>query len=345
MLSCRFLFWRLSALAFLAAIAAMLFRPVFAGPVASAESAGDGTDRAFWLDLIDGETAAQATVLADLAQADVVYAGETHSIDRHHAVQLLLLRALDERGVPLVLCLEQIEARRQPAVDRFNRGELDFEGLAREIDWGRTWKNYPDYRALCEYAQARGIPVYALNAPAEVIRAVSRGGGIARLDSAGRGVLPADIVLDDPPYERLMNLLLSVHMAMDPEKLRPVFEAQVARDETMAENIVAARRLPIASGAGKAGQPAGRARTAFVVCGSGHVRFGLGTPDRVRRRSPGIVDRVVLVTRSGQLKLGEAEKAAARPVKISHGDLRALDRPPADYLHVLPWQEKDDRPE
>lgn len=281
----------------------------------------------FWLDLARGEEAGEPEVLADLAGAGVVYVGEAHTIPRHHAVQLRLLQELFARGVPLVLCLEQLEARDQPAVDRYNRQEIDFAALAQEINWAKKWSNYADYRALCEFARQHRIPVRGLNAPAEVIRAVSRGGGLAQLAPDQRAQLPVEIVTDDPVYERLMRLELAVHMSADAAKLRPMFEAQVARDETMAAHIVAARHADAEGGA---------ARTAFVVLGAGHIRFGLGTVARVRRREPGVQDRVVLITESGQLQLTAAEKKESRAVNISHADLRAIERPPGDYLRVLP---------
>jgi uncharacterized iron-regulated protein len=106
-----------------------------------------------------------------------------------------------------------------------------------------------------------------------------------------------------------------------------VFEAQVARDETMAANIAAARALT---------GPDGRPRTAVVVAGAGHMRFGLGTPDRVARRLPRATHRLILSTESGQLKLTAADKAAMRDITISHADLRELARPTGDYLRVLP---------
>lgn len=281
----------------------------------------------FWLDLARGDEVPDQEVVADLATAGVVFVGEAHTIQRHHEVQLWLLQELFARGVPLVLCLEQLEARDQPAVDRYNRRELDFAGLAQAINWAKQWSNYADYRALCEFAQQHHFPIRALNAPADTIRAVNRGGGVAKLPPDLRAQLPADLVLDDPVYERLTNRELAVHMALDPTKLRPVFEAQVARDETMAANIVAARRIDTTPD---------KPRTAVVVVGAGHMRFGLGTADRVRRRDPGIVERLVIMTESGQLKLSDAQKAQARDVTIVHTDFRAIGRLPADYVRVLP---------
>ncbi len=283
----------------------------------------------FWLDLARGDEVSDSEVFADLATAGAVYVGEAHTIHRHHAIQLRVMQELFARGIPLALCMEQLEARDQPTIDRYNRREIDFDALATEINWKKKWGNYPDYRALCEFAREHQIPVRALNAPAEIIRAVSRGGGLAKLPADQRAQLPTDIVLDDPTYERLTNLELAVHMAMDPAKLRPVFEAQVSRDETMAANIVTARH---------AGAPPDEPRTALVVVGAGHIRFGLGTPDRVRRREPGIVERLVIMTESGELEMSDAQKAQARDITLAHADLRAISRIPADYVRVLPRQ-------
>jgi len=278
-----------------------------------------------WIDLTAGEEASDQEVLDDLATAGVVYLGEAHSIARHHALQLRVLQELFARRVELVLCLEQLEARDQPAVDRYNRREIDFDTLVREIDWPKKWSNYADYRALCEFARQHRIPVFGLNAPAAIVRAVSRGGGVAQLPAADRAQLPPDLNLDDSAYEKVVTRELAVHMAADPSKLRPMFEAQVARDEAMAAGIVAARR---ATG--------GNPRTAVVILGAGHMRYGLGTPSRVLRREPELVDRLVMITESGQLQLSDSDKAASREVNIKHSDLRAIGRPPADYLRVLP---------
>ena len=127
-----------------------------------------------WIDLASGEEASHEEVVADLAKADVVYVGEAHTIRRHHELQLRLLQELFARGVPLTLCLEQLEAADQPAVDRYARGETDFAALVREIGWDKKWRNYADYQPLCEFARAQRFPIRALNAPSAVIREIGR---------------------------------------------------------------------------------------------------------------------------------------------------------------------------
>jgi uncharacterized iron-regulated protein len=114
-----------------------------------------------------------------------------------------------------------------------------------------------------------------------------------------------------------------VHMAASPERLRPMIEAQIARDEAMSAVLVGFLRCP-----------EGRGRKAVVVCGSGHAAYGLGTPQRVRRRLGDESDRIVILADCGDVRLSPKEKAVSRPVEITHEQLRQLKRPVADYLEV-----------
>ena len=292
--------------------------------VRSAFAADDATRASVWIDVYDGEPVAYAAVIDDLASARVVYLGERHTVERHHAMQAKMIADLAQKGVPLVLALEQMESFQQPALDRYNRGEIDFDHLAEATGWSKRWHNYRQYRPALEAARKCHAPVVALSAKSETIRKVVRSGGVDRLDPDTRKELPAELHLHDPLYEKLLGLEIMVHVAATPERLRPMFEAQMARVEAMASGLAA-----------YLGSEQGRGRTAVVLCGSGHVTYGLGTADRLRRRMPGIRDRIVLLSESGDVRLSPAEKAAARPVEITHQQLREIDRPIADYLYVV----------
>ena len=122
--------------------------------------------------------------------------------------------------------------------------------------------------------------------------------------------------------------MLLVHMSMEKGLLRKIFEAQAARDESMAAALAAAWEKSTAKGGKK--KP-----IAVVICGAGHCQFGLGTPDRVRRRLPGTRDRIVLMSESGDLELTDAEKAMMRDIEIKHRDMEFIRRPVADYLHAM----------
>jgi len=289
----------------------------------SAVAEDDDGRPAVWIDLYRGEPLSYAEILEDLASVRVIYLGESHRLQRHHDIQDRIVADLAKRDIPLVLALEQMESFRQPVLDQYNRGEITFDELARATEWPERWENYRQYQPILKAAREAGAPVLALNARSEAVRQIVRSGGIENLAPEVRKELPDDIQTKDPPYEKLLNLLMMVHMSATPERLRPMVEAQIARDEAMASALCSYLQ-----------SPQGQGRTAVVLCGAGHVSYGLGTVARVRRRMPGVKDRIVLFSASGDVQLTPAERAMARGITITHEQLRAVDRPIADYLHV-----------
>lgn len=300
--------------------------------LAAASSALAGEDdrrRSFWIDFYQGEPVPYEEVVEDLAGVRVIYLGERHRLQRHHEIQTQITTDLAKRGLPLVIGLEQMESSQQAVLDKYNQGKIDFDQLAEATQWPRRWPGYRQYRPILEAARKSGAPILALNARSETIRQVARGGGIDKLDPQSRGQLPAEIQTNDPLYEKLLNLQMMVHVAATPERLRPMVEAQIARDEMMASVLCSFLK-----------SPQGRGRTAIVLCGAGHVCYGLGTPARVRRRLPDVKDRIIVLSESGDVKLTPGEKAMAREINITHQQLRAINRPIADYLHVKSLKRK-----
>lgn len=276
-----------------------------------------------WIDLYQAEPVSYAQMIKDLAGVRVVYVGESHRVARHHETELQILRDLAASGRKLAVGLEQFDVGEQPALDRYNRGELDFNGLLAATRWATRWGNYLQYKPLLEAARAAGAPLVALNAPDELVHQVVRSGGVAKLTPELRKQLPAELMLHEPPYEKLLGWILPVHKAATPERLRPMIEAQIVRDEMMASAL--ARYLASAAGEG---------RLALVVCGNGHVEYGLGIVSRVRRRIPGLEDRIVLLSDSGDTQLTAGEKAALREIEITHAQRRQLGLPAGDYLQA-----------
>jgi len=284
-----------------------------------------------WIDACAGEPVEQAAMVADLGTARVLYLGERHTLARHHAAQAAIIAKLADGDASLVVAMEPLESARQTEIDRFNRGELDFDGLAKAISWADQWSNYQQYRPVLEAARKAKAPVIGLGPKAEAIRAVVRSGGVAKLDKKARKQLPEMMELNDPAYEKLLSAQLKVHKAATPERLRPMIDAQIARDEAMSAAL-----------ADYLTSTAGRGRKAVVICGSGHVAYGLGTPKRVRRRLGDDSDRIVILAECGELRLSVEEQAASQPVEITHEELRAIGRPVGDYIGVAPPEEKEE---
>lgn len=276
-----------------------------------------------WVDTVRSEPVAFDEMIDELRTSRVVYLGEVHSIPRHHQLQLNILNELTRRGARVVLAMEQFEYMAQPALDQFNARAITLDALAAQAQWDKRWKAHTNYHGLLNLARSSSSPVLALNARAETIRAVGRQ-GLSGITREQREELPPDLIIEDPVYERLATRLLGVHMAFDLAKLHPIFEAQVARDETMA-----ARLVTFLSAQER------KEHLAVVICGRGHCEYGLGMPDRVARRLPGIAQRIVLFSESGDLHLTEEERKQARETNVPHQFLRDLGRLPADYVHVI----------
>lgn len=307
--------------------------PVSPAPAqASSPAVGKRADierSSLWIDLYQGEPVPYEEVLGDLVQVHAIYLGERHTLQRHHQMQEKILADLAQKGLSLVVGLEQMESSQQPQLDRYNQGEMDFEQLAEATAWSKRWTNYQQYRPILETARKWKAPIIALNAKSETIRQVARSGGIERLAPEVRKELPAKMQLQDPPYEKLLSLQMMVHAAAMPQTLRPMIEAQIARDETMAAVLAALLD-----------SKQGRGRTVLVLCGAGHVAYSLGLPERVRRHLPGVKERIVLFSESGEVQLSPQEKAQSRAIEITHEQLRELRQPIADYLWVKPLKEK-----
>jgi uncharacterized iron-regulated protein len=277
----------------------------------------------FWLDIYEGEIVPFENVVSDLKESQIIYVGETHRLKRHHDWQVKILQSLTRDGKPMALGLEMVETFNQPALDRFNRKEIDFDALAKEINWAGHWSNYKSYQPLLEVAQKNNVKVLALDLRAALVREVGRR-GLKALSKEQKKELPKIINWQkDPVYRQYLDRLMKVHMSVNDARLEMIFQAQVLRDETMAQVIVS-----------YLSRPGNKNHQVMVVTGSGHVNYGLGLPQRVRRSLPYKRDRIVMFTVGDDLQLTASEKKQSRPITITHEHLKAIPNPIADYLHV-----------
>jgi uncharacterized iron-regulated protein len=277
-----------------------------------------------WIDLYSGEPVAYEDMFEDLMEVGIIYLGERHTLERHHSLQEKIIRDLTARGVEVAIGLEMLPVDLQPALDRYNRGEITFDELAEEVAWEEIWDNYEQYRPAIEAGHEAGAPVLALNARRELAKEIA-GNGIDGLDPEWAGKVPEGVNTDQPDYERelLRIMMVMAHATGQSDMMKRMFEAQVIKDEVMADAV--ARFLK---------SPEGENRTVVVLCGAGHVSYGYGVPSRVRSRVPDVVDRIIVLSESGDVVLSEREQAMARAIEITHAQLRENKVPFADYLHA-----------
>lgn len=242
-------------------------------------------------------------ILEALMAADIVYLGETHDSAADHAAQLEIVTALYEAGPQLAIGLEMFQRPFQGAIDAYLAGEIDEDELRARSEyderWGFPWEYYAP---LLRFARERGLPVLAMNAPAEATRKVSRQ-GLASLGPAERRYIPPLAEIDttgNPAHREWVRATFAQHdFTPSEEVFERFYAAQVLWDETMAASIAEfARERPN--------------YRIVAIAGRGHTIYGYGIPSRVARRLQGAaapVQQSVLFSEEPSAALDAATQA------------------------------------
>ena len=243
--------------------------------VPAASPAIDGREA---LRISDGKKLSFDGLIVELAGSQVVFVGEVHSVPEHHRIELAVIRALYDAGLPLLVGLEMFRAESQDGLDRWVAGSLDERSFRKlyERNWSIPWSLYRD---ILLFARDHRIPLIGLNVDEGVAGKVARS-GFASLTPEERAKLPPGISCTvDETYEEFIR---RAHGAATPSgrAFRHFCEAQMVWDSSMAFTLAAA--LVRAPG-----------RTAVVLAGSGHA-WRRGIPAQFGRIMPGLRTSVVL---------------------------------------------------
>ncbi|MBI4061290.1 MAG: ChaN family lipoprotein [Elusimicrobia bacterium] len=237
--------------------------------------------------------------LADLAAGRVVAVGETHDDPEHHRIQAEVLAALAGRTPRLAVAFEMVGFEDQATLDSFMSGALSEDAFA--AWWKANWGfDFALYKPIFDAAKAAGVPAYGLNAPRELVKAVSKC-GLASLPPADRARLPVDIRESaDARYRAYVLDSVSGHGA--PSWAIPrMIEAMAVWNETMGQRIA---------------EIAAEGRVVLVIAGQGHVFYKAGLIESAARR--GASPARTLLAWSGapqtnELALGDWFSAASAP--------------------------------
>jgi len=242
---------------------------------------------------------AQQAVVDALAQAKVVYLGETHDHAADHQGQLQIIQALyqqnqhrQNRG--MAIALEMFQRPYQPLLDQYLAGKITELELQQQSEydqrWGFPWEYYAP---ILRFAKAHQLPLIALNVPTEITRKVARE-GLESLTDSDRQWIPSEseIRTDNAAYRQMLQAVYEeIHQGQGgTSNFDRFFLAQVLWDETMAQ--VVANFLQV--------QPN---HQVIVLAGDGHLVYGYGIPSRVARRIEGIVQRSVIVNPDDEMEL------------------------------------------
>lgn len=251
--------------------------------------------------------------------ARVIYLGETHDNVRAHQVQLEIIRGLAERFPDqLAVGMEMFQRPYQKVMDRWSRGDLSEREFLRLSGWYGNWgMDYGYYRAILNYIREEHLPLLALNASSELVRAM-RNHGLHSLSQTWGHHLP-EMDFSDPYHRQLIKAFYNAHPPTSAPSFEVFYQIYVLWDETMAETL--ANYLTTEEG---------QKKKVVVLAGGNHVRFGFGIPRRLFRRLP-VAYSIVLPT---EVSIPEDKKDRLMDVNPPEIPLN-----PADFFWMVPYED------
>lgn len=217
------------------------------------------------------QTSPLASVMQQIDNARVVLVGEAHTRWDHHQVQLEILKQLYQSNPDLAIGVEWFQRPYQKHLDAYIAGEISEQEMLRLTGYYERWGyDYRLYRPVLEYAREHKIPVIALNASHELTEAISTS-GFDELPAELKQQLPGNYDWSDKEYEKFLRGIFDMHQD-DSAKFEDFLRVQLTWDETMAESAV--QHLD--------SNPETRM---IIFAGSGHIMYGSGIPNRIKRRS------------------------------------------------------------
>jgi uncharacterized iron-regulated protein len=248
--------------------------PTCTWPTAAAPLDTSETVAAVAFNLHQQQEEAPTSVLKRLAQADVIYLGETHDRPADHQAQLEIIQALQRLRPKLVIGMEMFQRPYQSVLNRYLAGALTEAELQVQSQYQKRW-GYPweYYAPILRFAQRSQLPVVALNTPTEITRKTART-GLKSLTLTDRRFIPppSAVMLGPQSYRDRLQKIYGDHGGKSGSiNLEQFFQAQVLWDETMAERIAQTLQQ----------QPEA---LVVVLVGQGHILYGDGIPKRVARR-------------------------------------------------------------
>jgi uncharacterized iron-regulated protein len=227
---------------------------------------------ATWVDLSSLEP--MDTILSRIVDARVVFVGETHTRYDHHLNQLAVLRAMHERHGKVAVGVEWFQQPFQQHLDDFVAGRIGEAEMLEKTGYFDRWRfDYRLYRPIIQYAKENRIPIIALNAAKETTDRVSEV-GVEGLSADERAGFP-EIDRSNEAYARRLKQTFDQHPTGPKRNFDRFLDVQLTWDESMADRT--ARFLKE--------NPDHRI---VVLAGAGHIAYGHGIPDRVKRRMPGV---------------------------------------------------------
>lgn len=236
-----------------------------------------------------GGTLSPAELASELAATDILLVGESHTDIEFHRVQLAVIEELVRAGRQVMIGLEMYPYTEQSFLDGWVAGLYTEEGFLELSDWYRNWGyNWNYYRDIFGFARRHGLPMFAINAPRDVVTAVRKKGFDSLSEEEARHI-PRDIDTDSEEQRLMFRAMFDeddpIHASLTEEQWEGTFQAQCTWDATMGYNAVRAFE-----------EHGGDEAILVVLVGSGHVAYGLGIERQAKRWLDGTITSLIPIS-------------------------------------------------
>jgi uncharacterized iron-regulated protein len=212
-------------------------------------------------------------LVEQVADRQVVFVGETHDRYEHHLNQLAVIESQHERHPELAIGLEFFQQPFQPVLDDYVAGKIDEAEFIRRSEYFERWSyDYRLYRPIFRFAREHRIPMIALNLEREITDQAKEG-GLESLSEEQKARIPQQMDRDDKAYRRRLKKIYDMHPKREDSDFERFLDVQLLWDEGMAERAAAWFRK----------HPDGHM---VILAGVGHLLYGSGIPNRLKRRVP-----------------------------------------------------------
>ena len=211
------------------------------------------------------------SLLKQIKDMNVIYVGEQHTKFSHHTVQYQIIKSLYQEGVNIAIGMEMFGRRFQKYIDMYIHGKITEEDMLKKTHYFTQWKyDYNLYKPILRFAKKHRIPVLGLNIDNKIVEKVARK-GIDSLSKEDFEKIPKKVDFSNLKYKNYLLRIFGIHSSKALKNFDFFYQSQVLWDETMAETISDYLKK-------------NKNRTVIVLAGNGHLAFGYGIPDRVKRR-------------------------------------------------------------
>ncbi len=209
-------------------------------------------------------------IINQIANKKIVFVGEEHDKYAHHLLQLMVIKALNKKGVKLAVGMEMFQKPFQKALDDYIESKISEQDFLSQSEYLKRWSfDYKLYKPIIDYCRANNIRIIALNAPVELTKKISEK-GIGALTPEEQENIP-NIDITNNEHKDFVNYIFSSHNISEKKDFTNFYMAQLLWDETMADtahNFL--KNNPVYK--------------MVILAGNGHIENRYGIPNRLTAR-------------------------------------------------------------